>query len=214
MSPRDLSSSMWRTLALMAALFALTNCAHSKDANARRSNASLHGEDSSASTLLADRIAALSPQVRAKEAQQLADCAYLTSRQLARDYRVIGPPLFHNFLVNIGVRERGLCFQWARDLFVKLNRLPLQTLELHWGAARAGTWREHNCVVVTAKGQSFEEGIVLDAWRHSGHLFWSPVRADHYPWKEDEAERIRLTSKRPRPNVTKPMSRRATSPAL
>ena len=117
----------------MAALFALTNCAHSKDANARRSNASLHGEDSSASTLLADRMAALSPQVRAKEAQRLADCAYLTSRQLARDYRVIGPPLFHNFLVNIGVRERGLCFQWARDLFVKLDQLPLQTLELHWG---------------------------------------------------------------------------------
>ena len=202
MSAGYLSSSMWRTLALMATLFALTNCAHSRDANVRRSNAStssLRGEDSSASTLLADRIAALSPEVRLKEARRLADSAYLTARQLARDYRVIGPPLFHNFLVNIGVRERGLCFQWARDLFVQLNRLPFQTLELHWGAARVGTWREHNCVVVTAKGQAFEEGIVLDAWRRSGHLFWSPIRADHYPWQEDEAERIRLTSKRQQP---------------
>ena len=200
----------------MAALFALTNCTHSKDANARRSNAptsSLRAGDLSASTALADRIAAISPQVRAKEAQQLAGCAYVTSGQLASDYRVIGPPLFHNFLVNIGVRERGLCFQWARDLFLKLNRLPLQTLELHWGAARAGTWREHNCVVVTAKGQPFEEGIVLDAWRHSGQLFWSPVRADHYPWIEDEGERIRLTSKRQRPTVAKPVPRRSISPA-
>ena len=50
-----------------------------EDAKTRGSNAptsSLHGEDLSASELLADRIAALSPQVRPKEAQQLADCAY------------------------------------------------------------------------------------------------------------------------------------------
>lgn len=132
----------------------------------------------------------------------MADCAYLTSRQLARDYRVVGPPLFHNFLVNIGVRQRGLCFQWARDLFAKLQQIPLRTLELRWGAARAGTWREHNCVVVTAKGQPFETGIVLDAWRHSGRLFWSPVKTDHYPWIEDKQERIRLTNHRIRPLVS------------
>ena len=156
-------------------------------------------------TALGNQLAALSPHVGAGEAKQVADCAYVTSRQLARDYRVIGPPPFHNFLVNIGMRERGLCFQWARDLFAKLNEIPLHTLELHWGAARAGTWREHNCVVVTAKGQPFEKGIVLDAWRHSGRLFWSPVRADHYPWKEDEAERIRLTSRMPRAPAMKSM---------
>jgi hypothetical protein len=116
----------------------------------------------------------------------VAECAYATAAQLRRDYGVIGgPPSFHNFLVNLGTRKRGLCFQWAEDLLVELDALKLRTLELHWAEAWAGSWREHNCVVVTAKGQSFRQGIILDCWRHSGHLFWSPLATDHCPWIED-----------------------------
>jgi hypothetical protein len=135
--------------------------------------------------LLRDRIAALSPAVRTDEGQRVADCAYATAEQLRRDYGVIGPPLFHNFLVNLGIRKRGLCFQWAEDLLAPLDALKLSTLELHWAEARAGSLREHNCVVVTAKSQPFKQGIVLDCWRHSGHLFWAPLISDHYPWKEN-----------------------------
>ena len=142
--------------------------------------------DLTAAQALRDRIAALSPSIRADEAQRVAESAYATSAQLRRDYGVIGgPPSFHNFLVNLGIRKRGLCFQWAEDLLVQLDALKLRTLELHWAEARAGSWREHNCVVVTAKGQRFREGIILDCWRHSGHLFWSPLVTDHYPWIED-----------------------------
>jgi hypothetical protein len=135
--------------------------------------------------LLRDRIVALSPAIRADEAQLAADCAYATAKQLRRDYGVIGPPLFHNFLVNFGIRKRGLCFQWAEDLLAPLDALKLSTLELHWAEARAGSLREHNCVVVTAKSQPFKQGIVLDCWRHSGHLFWAPLTTDHYPWREN-----------------------------
>ncbi len=141
--------------------------------------------DSAAIQTLRDRIAALSPTVRADDAQRVAQRAYATAEQLRRDYKVIGPPLFHNFLVNTGVRKRGLCFQWAEDLLVQLDALKLSSLELHWGEARAGTWREHNCVVVTARSQPFAQGIILDCWRHSGHLFWSKLAADHYPWIEN-----------------------------
>jgi hypothetical protein len=139
----------------------------------------------SGARLLRDRIAGLSPTVRADEAQLVSDCAYATAEQLRRDYAVVGPPLFHNFLVNVGIRKRGLCFQWAEDLLAPLDALKLTTLYLHWAEARAGSLREHNCVVVTAKGQAFQQGIVLDCWRHSGHLFWAPLTADHYPWKEN-----------------------------
>jgi hypothetical protein len=41
-------------------------------------------------------------------------------------------------------------------------------------------------VVLTAPGQAFDQGIVLDAWRHSGRLCWSPVQEDKYPWIEVE----------------------------
>jgi hypothetical protein len=124
--------------------------------------------DLPAAQALRDRIAAPSPSVRADEAQRVAECAYAAATQLRRDYGVIGgPPSFHNFLVNLGIRKRGLCFQWAEDLLVQLDALKLRTLELHWAEAWAGSWREHNCVVVTTKGQPFREGIILDCWRHA-----------------------------------------------
>jgi hypothetical protein len=50
---------------------------------------------------------------------------------------------------------------------------------VHWGAAYARTSDEDNCLVVTARNQPFLDGIVLDAWRHAGRLFWCPVRKDY-----------------------------------
>jgi hypothetical protein len=37
-------------------------------------------------------------------------------------------------------------------------------------------------VVITAAGQPFETGLVLDPWRNSGDLFWARVDRDVYPW--------------------------------
>jgi len=160
----------------MLLLLLLTGCAHS--AGARRE----------AAQSLPDRLAALAPTVSRDEAQRTAVCAYDSAQQLARDYRVVGPALFHNFLINLGLKKRGLCYHWAEDLVVRLQALQLATLDLHWGIARAGTLREHNSVVVTAKGQPFQQGIVLDAWRHSGRLHWAPVTSDRYPWQEGELD--------------------------
>jgi hypothetical protein len=133
------------------------------------------------------RIVALSPRVRADEAARVAACVYKAAGQLRRDYGVVWPPLFNNLLINSGIRKRGLCFQWAEDLLVTLDALKLTSLELRWGEGYAGTWQESNCVVVTAKGQPFNTGIILDCWRHSGHLYWTAVASDKVPWVENKA---------------------------
>ena len=135
---------------------------------------------------LQDALGSLSPTVRQVEAERVAQCAYDSSRILAQKYRVVRPAGLHNFLVNVGLKQRGLCYQWAEDLLAQLQTFKLDSLELHWGIARADTAREHNSVVVTARGQPFDEGIVLDPWRRSGRLVWSPVAADKYPWVEGE----------------------------
>ena len=137
---------------------------------------------------LREQIAALSGTVRPDDARRAAACAVETSRELARSYRVTGPAQFHNFLVNVGIKKRGLCHHWTRDLIQRLHALKLTSLDLHWGTARAGTLREHNAVVVTAKRQPFASGIVLDPWRRSGRLFAGPVGGDRYPWKEELSE--------------------------
>jgi len=135
----------------------------------------------------------LSSKVDPKEAKAVAECAYSTARRLRSQYHMFGTPIFNNFLVYHGFRKRGYCYQWTEDLLLGLDALKLKTLELHWGEAYAGTWRENNCLVVTAKGQPFERGMILEAWRHFGHLRWNLVLSDEDRYFENTkwAERVR-----------------------
>jgi hypothetical protein len=152
--------------------------------------------DSAKAEVLAAQVAALSPRVDRKEATLLAECAYATVSQLSRQYHMFATPIFNNFLVYHGLRKRGYCYHWAEDLLVALDTLKLNTLELHWGESYAGTWRENNCVVVTAKGQPFDHGIILEAWRHFGHLRWNLLLSDEDRYFENSkyADRVRARS--------------------
>jgi len=132
---------------------------------------------------LAAEFKALSPLVSAQEANALATTAVERAAQLNRDWRPAHFPWINNFLVNTGLREQGLCHQWREALYPPLHALRPRTLDLHLAAARRATLREHNGIVVTARSQPFDTGIILDAWRSGGILKWSLVRTDHYPWK-------------------------------
>ena len=159
---------------------------------------------------LSKALAALGPEVRPGEAELLSVTAHTTSRSLAREYRIVLNPEFQNFLINIGLRRRGYCAHFARDIGTRLKTLKLKTLVLHWGAAFAGTSGEDNCLVVTARNQPFQDGIILDGWRRAGRLFWCAVREDHEyevqqhyghsgitAWKEDVHETAWLQDYRP-----------------
>src|SRR5262249_35710394 len=143
--------------------------------------------DSADAEALANQLAALSPSVDRNEAKLLADCAYATVSQLRRQYRMFGTPIFNNFLIYHGLRKRGYCYQWSEDLRVALDVLRLTSLELRWGESNPGNWRENNCIVVTAKGRPFRSGIMLDCWRHLGHLYFGPVASSWEPYVENSA---------------------------
>ena len=129
-------------------------------------------------------LVALSATVDKTEAMMVAETAVRESAVLAEEYQLVRPAVAHNLLVVLGLKDRGLCYHWTEDLMKRLQTLDLKSLQLHWGVAYRGSeLREHNCVVVTAKGQSFFKGIVLDPWRNSGNLFWARVTKDSYPWK-------------------------------
>jgi hypothetical protein len=124
-----------------------------------------------------------------EEARKIAEEAIHYSRLLADRYRLIHPPILHNIFVNLGLRERGLCIHWTEDLFEHLRGLEPKTFDLHWGIAYHNNplLRDHSTVVITARGRGFEEGIVLDPWRHSGDLYWIPVQEDRYPWRSSSS---------------------------
>lgn len=159
---------------------------------------------------LRDALVKLGPDVDPGEAELLSVTAHTTARRLKQEYRVVLNPEFQNFLINIGVRKRGWCGHWTRDIGARLKELRLKTLVLHWGAAYAGTTGEDNCLVVTARNQPFQDGIIIDGWRRAGRLFWCAVRKDHEyeleqhyghsgitAWKEDMQETAWLQDYRP-----------------
>jgi hypothetical protein len=140
-------------------------------------------------------IAALSPAVEPAEARTLAERAVAATAALSARYRPIDPPQLGNLAFHFGLRERALCCHWASDLFRALDGLPLRSLELRWGVAHLGsTLREHSSVIAVPAGADLRDGLVLDAWRHSGRLYWVRVAEDRYPWRlhPSDAERDRL----------------------
>jgi hypothetical protein len=133
---------------------------------------------------LSKALAGLARDVDPAEAELVSVTAHTTARKLAKDYRVVLNPEFTVFLVNVGMRKRGWCGHWAQDIGARLKELKLKTLVLHWGVAFDHTSSENNCLVVTARNQPFQDGIIIDGWRRAGRLFWCPVIKDH----EYEAE--------------------------
>lgn len=120
---------------------------------------------------------------REKEADAIARMAVLAFDELRRQYEMIRPALLHNLLVNMGLREEGLCWHWARDLRKRLRGMGLKTFDIYWSTAREGTMREHNTVVLVSRGRPFSEGLFLDGWKHAGRPFWMRVADDKkHPW--------------------------------
>jgi hypothetical protein len=127
---------------------------------------------------LRDALVALAPDVDPGEAELVSVTAHTASRSLAREYRVAWNSGFQNLLIHMGKRQRGYCGHYTRDIGERLKELRPKTLVLHWAGAHAGTPDENNCLVVTARNQPFEDGIIIDGWRKAGRLFWCPLKKD------------------------------------
>ncbi len=134
---------------------------------------------------LAASIRALGSEVDPEEAERAARIAYVYTHKLAIEYQITDPPLIHNTKVNMGLRPRGLCWHWAEDMEARLLQEDFQTLDMHRAIANADNpFRiDHSTAIVSRRGDTMEDGIVLDPWRKGGVLFWAPLRTDtKYNW--------------------------------
>src|SRR6266568_9214368 len=174
-----------RLVAGMIVAFAVSSAVFS--AEEQRQHFEVPGKDVAKAEELADQLASLSRRVDPNEGTLVAQCAFSTVARLRQEYRMFGTPISNNFLIYHGLRKRGYCYQWSEDLLLALDKLKLTSLELHWGEYDPGTWRENNCIVVTAKGQPFKQGIMLECWRHLGHLYFGPVASDWETYVENSA---------------------------
>lgn len=136
-------------------------------------------------TQLTAMLVELDGRIDKEEAKDLAKSSIDYARHLAKKYKLVAPPLWQNTLVNLGLKERGLCYEWANDLWVYLLKKKYCTLRFHRIGANIGSFFEHNALSVSAKGADVHQSIILDAWRHSGNLYFIEFDKDKkYSWKE------------------------------
>ncbi len=134
---------------------------------------------------LQQTILSLGEDIDRDEARRAATIAIEYPLELAREYEITDSPLMHNMLVNLGIKPRGLCIDWTWDLITRLREERFRSLELHWGIANYGRvfLIEHSTAIISARGQTLRQGLVLDPWRNGGNLFWSKTDEDPgYQW--------------------------------
>ena len=134
---------------------------------------------------LAVELKALDSMIPSKEAIHLSRDIFHETVRLTKAFKLTSPPWFHNFLVNTGLREKGLCYHWSDALYVHFLKKHYPHFKFHLGGANIGEYFfEHNVLVVTSRHGKFEEGIVIDPWRDSGKLYFSKLKDDtKYAWK-------------------------------
>lgn len=138
---------------------------------------------------------AIAPKVDA-EAQAISTTAARAAAKISRQFRVVGPAWFHNCLVNTGLRERGLCWHYMEEMFLHLAPLDPMAFDLHCGVRDSGSlFFEHHCVVITARGDPFATGLVLDPWTRGGRLLVVPVASQGSRWAEDPDFRLYLLNR-------------------
>lgn len=130
-----------------------------------------------------------------KESSRLSRDIFQKTTAMTKTFKLTYPPLWHNTLVNLGFREKGLCYHWSDTLYLHLLAQSYPSFEFHLVGADIGEyWLEHNALVVVKKGrkvdekikkvdEKVEEGVVIDPWRDSGKLYFSKVKEDRaYKW--------------------------------
>ncbi len=173
-----------RLLAPCLAILSCVACA-SVDVGTRR-------DARAATRSLEAALAALPGGTLPGEAARLAHASYAATEALASHYRPLRPPQLGNLAFHLGLRDRALCCHWAEDLLGALTALELTSFELHWGVAHHGSpLREHSAVIAVPAGGTLQQGLVLDAWRHSGRLHWVRADRDRYPWRLHPSDALR-----------------------
>ena len=134
---------------------------------------------------LSKLLKSLDSSISSKEAKSLSDEIFQEVTKLRKKFNPTSQAHFNNFLINAGVKEKGLCYDWSDALYLHFSKKDYSNFEFHLLVAHKGKYfYEHNTLVVVAKGGNVLEGIVIDPWRNSGNLYFSKVNEDKkYEWR-------------------------------
>ena len=134
---------------------------------------------------LAALLQTLDSSIPSNEAHALSQEIFLETRKLAQKFKPVSEPHINNFLINAGLKEQGLCYEWSDALYLYFKQSIYPDFEFHLLVANQGEYFfEHNVMVVTAKGGDVRDGVIIDPWRKPGEIYFAKVKEDTaYRWK-------------------------------
>lgn len=131
---------------------------------------------------LSAAIQSLSSNINPNDAKAVSSTLVTSTIVLANEYDMASPPRYHNLLVHLKLRDRGLCCHWAEDLRKRVIKLRPDTIHVDWLVTKYGKLLEHNSIVIYPANSTWHQGIVYDPWRNSGKPFWILVQSDEFKW--------------------------------
>jgi len=133
---------------------------------------------------LQNMITSLENTIDKNEAQDLAVFSLSYTKKLANSYGLVLSPNFQNFLINIGVKKKGYCYNYADDLGYALVQRGYQSFDIYRIIHKKGTIFEHNAIMITPH-YTTQKGVILDGWRNAGKLYFDTLKNDRkkYEWK-------------------------------
>jgi len=133
---------------------------------------------------LYSKVISLSEKIDKQEAKKFSQEVIFFSKKLAFEYEVQTPALMHNTLINLGLKQRGLCYHYANDLLDYLKSKNYKSIDFKKVIAKRGEYFEHTALILTRDDIKFENAIIFDAWRDSGELYFSRIKNDtRYKWE-------------------------------
>ncbi len=136
-------------------------------------------------TELAQLLQTLDSDIPFESATSLSREIFQQTDELRTEFNPVSEPHINNFLVNIGLKEKGLCYEWSDPLYLYFRRQPYQYFSFHLLVSNRGKYfQEHNVLAVSAKKGKVEESVIIDPWREPGQVYCSKAKDDtKYVWK-------------------------------
>ena len=134
---------------------------------------------------LATLLQTIDKNIPFEEALSLSREIFQQTDQLRKQFNPVSEPHVNNFLVNIGLKEKGLCYEWSDPLYIYFRRKSYRYFSFHLLVANRGKYfQEHNVLAVTSKKDDIPNAVIIDPWREPGTVYFSKVKDDKkYVWE-------------------------------
>ena len=135
---------------------------------------------------LAQMLQKANPNASKKEIGALVARIKYSAQRLHIAYDRHTHPWIHNLLVNLSIKQKGLCWHFSDALYLDLLKAKSSypSFCFHLIVSKPGSFWEHNGVAIVDCKGDLQEGVVVDLWRKRNSITYYPLTHDpEYRWR-------------------------------